>query len=98
MMYLHKFHSLLDLLHLLGLRTGAATTIAHALNQHVSSVPQRREGEHVAVSPLRMTTIRRSCLQDLKMLKELLEDGVLTEIEFTEEKQNILATLKDLKK
>ena len=78
--------------------TGAATTIAHALNPHVSSVPQRREGEHVAVSPLRMTTIRRSCLQDLKMLKELLEDGVLTEIEFTEEKQNILATLKDLKK
>ena len=32
------------------------------------------------------------------MLKELLEDGVLTEIEFTEEKQHILATLNDLKK
>jgi len=50
------------------------------------------------ISPLKVTVIRRSCLEDLKNLKELFEDGVLTETEFTEEKQHILATLKGIKK
>lgn len=29
--------------------------------------------------------MRRSCLEDLKRLKDLLEDGVLTEEEFADE-------------
>ena len=45
---------------------------------------------------MKTATIRRSCLEDLKRLKDL-EDGVLTEDEFMEEKRQILDTLKGLK-
>ncbi len=81
--------------------TGAVTTIAQALQPPKvlgSPVAQTCSGEQRnKVSPLKKTTIRCSCLEDLKKLKELLEDGVLTETEFTEEKQQILTTLKSLK-
>ena len=46
---------------------------------------------------MKSATIRRSCLDDLKKLKDLHEDGVLTEEELREEKQQILATLRSLK-
>ena len=49
------------------------------------------------IFPMKSATIRRSCLDDLKKLKDLHEDGVLTEEEFREEKQQILATLRSLK-
>jgi len=43
--------------------TGAATSFAQALQSPKvchSPVPQVREGEHMTISPLRKTTIRRS--------------------------------------
>ena len=49
------------------------------------------------ISPMKTATIWRSCVEDLKQLKDLLEDGVLTEDEFTEEKRQILDSLKSLK-
>ena len=81
--------------------TRAATSIVEALQQpKVSPVRQKHsdiDDQTSKVSPLRSTTIRRSCLDDLKKLKELLDDGVLDEEEYTDEKQRILATLKGLK-
>ena len=83
--------------------TGAAVALAKALKPPTTSCnsPVRAtqaSDEMKKISPLKVTVIRRSCLEDLKKLKELFEDGVLTETEFTEEKQHILATLKGIKK
>lgn len=83
--------------------TGAAVALANALqpskavNSPVATT-QACDDITKKISPLKVTVIRRSCLEDLKKLKELFEDGVLTETEFVEEKQHILATLKGLKK
>jgi hypothetical protein len=44
-------------------------------------------------SPMKKAALRRSCLEDLKKLNELLQEGVLTETEFANEKQRILHTL-----
>jgi hypothetical protein len=46
------------------------------------------------ISPLTNSQLRRSCLEDLKKIKELHEEGVLTEEEFFEQKACILNSLK----
>ena len=46
------------------------------------------------ISPLTNSQLRRSCLEDLKKIKELHEEGILTEEEFFEQKSNILNSLK----
>lgn len=80
---------------------GVATAIAKALNSspgksgRVSQISDE-EGTR-RISPLKVTTIRRNCLDDLKRLKDLLEDDILTEKEYEEEKKQILATLKILR-
>ena len=48
------------------------------------------------LSPFKHAQLRRSCLEDLKSLKDLYEDDVLCEAEFLEEKSRILNTLKTL--
>ena len=84
--------------------TGAAVALAKALQPSTKNsnppvrATQASDDVMKKISPLKVTVIRRSCLEDLKKLKELFEDGVLTETEFTEEKQHILATLKGIKK
>ena len=45
------------------------------------------------LSPTEVATLRRNCLEDLKRLKELLHDGILTETEFDKQKNKILLTL-----
>ena len=48
------------------------------------------------LSPLKYAQLRRSCLEDLKSLKDLYQENILSEAEFTEEKARILSTLKTL--
>ena len=48
------------------------------------------------LSPFKYAQLRRSCLEDLKALKDLYQDNVLSEAEFNEEKARILSTLKTL--
>ena len=78
--------------------TGAATTIAKALNPSTISPVQSIAASTGTcnISPLKTTTIWRSCLEDLKRLKDLHDNGVLTDEEFAEEKQQMLASLKNL--
>ena len=85
---------------------GSATAVVKALQNPStattapsSPVALQRDVDDVTkkISPMKLASIRRCCLKDLKKLKELLEDGVLSEREFTEEKQQILGTLKGLK-
>ena len=40
--------------------------------------------------------LRRSCLDDLKSLKKLYQDAVITKSEFTEQKEKITRTLKEI--
>jgi len=49
------------------------------------------------MSPVKASRVRRSCLEDLQRLKKLLEEGILSEQEFSEEKEQILRTLKNLR-
>ena len=82
--------------------TSAATAVVKLLQpKQVSSSPStpntKSTGQSTYVSPMKLMQLRRSCLEDLKKLKELLEEGVLTEEEFVQEKQQILSCLKDLK-
>ena len=80
---------------------GAATAIVKVLQPQEANTPKRissaTDRDKPKISPMKSATIRRSCLDDLKKLKDLHEDGVLTEEEFREEKQQILATLRSLK-
>ena len=78
---------------------GAATAIVKTLQPQDPNTPKRssNDSDKPKISPMKSATIRRSCLDDLKKLKDLHEDGVLTEEEFQEEKQQILATLRSLK-
>ena len=62
------------------------------------STPQNPRSSHAdgKFSLMSGAKLRRSCLDDLKLLKELYQDSVLSEAEFTEQKQKILCTLKDI--
>ena len=80
--------------------TGAANAIVSVLQPQQANSPKKvvsNSDQQLKISPMKSATIRRSCLEDLKRLKNLHEDGVLTEAEFKEEKGQILATLRSLK-
>ena len=76
--------------------TGAATAVVQMLQSHQSSEKGSPVASAAYHSPLKTAQLRSSCLEDLKKLKELYEEGVLTQIEFTEQKESILRSLKNL--
>jgi hypothetical protein len=76
---------------------GAASAIAKVLQPNSGSASNITD-DGTKISPLKVASLRRSCLEDLKKLKDLLEDGVLTEVEFNDEKKQILCTLKKINK
>ena len=45
---------------------------------------------------MKYAQLRRSSLEDLKTLKNLYEENVISESEFADEKERILSTLKSL--
>ena len=47
------------------------------------------------MSPMKASRVRQSCLEDLEWLKKLFEEGILSEQEYSEEKEQILSTLKN---
>ena len=76
--------------------TGAATTVVKMLQSNANTVtvsshtPPKTDSVRAGISPLKFAQLRRNCLEDLKRVKELWDDGVLTQEEFEEEKQHIL--------
>ena len=82
--------------------TSAATAVVKLLqptqsNDSPSTPKTQSTGHSTYISPMKLAQLRRGCLEDLKKVKELLEEGVLTEQEYQEEKQQILHCLKNLK-
>ena len=75
--------------------TGAATAVVKMLQSTDKNTPPP-PNMTTYTSPLKAAQLRRSCLEDLKKIKELYEDGVLTDEEFREQKENILLSLKNL--
>lgn len=79
----------------------AASAIVKVLHDKPLSAktsPAKSSNFSDGLSPMKAANLRRGCLEDLKKLKDLLEDGVLTESEFNLEKQQILRTLKNINK
>ena len=75
--------------------TNAATAIVSAMKS--PTTPQNSHSQTSAkFSPMSGAKLRRSFLDDLKSLKELYQDAVLSEAEFTEQKEKILCTSKDV--
>ena len=80
----------------------AATAIAKAFQTPrvvVDASPQKTgtsTGNSSKMSPMGYAQLRRSSLEDLKTLKGLYEENVISESEFVEEKDRILNTLKSL--
>ena len=75
--------------------TGAATTVVKILQSNSNTVtvsshmPPKTDSVRTGISPLKFAQLRRNCLEDLKRVKELWDDGVLTQEEFEEKKQHI---------
>lgn len=82
---------------------GAATAFALALKAPTTSTPDpvtptsTATSVQTGLSPNNQANIRRKCLEDLRLLSQLLNDGVLLESEFMEQKQSILSCLRNLK-
>ena len=74
---------------------GAATAFANVMmkSQQNSCIPPMP----VSVMPATATTdIRYKNLQQLRYIKELRDDGILTDGEYTDQKENILHAIKEL--
>ena len=82
--------------------TVAATTVVKMLQSNANTVtvsshtPPKTDSVRAGISPLKFAQLRCNCLEDLKRVKELWDDGVLTQEEFEEEKQHILNSLKSM--
>lgn len=86
--------------------TGAAMAVAKvfapASTASEAQSPSASENEHQTVnksvlSPSTCTGLRMKNLEQLKYLQQLLAEGVLSETEYTEQKNIILDTLRNLK-
>ena len=72
---------------------GAATAIVRALKPQSPKRSSTPSGATTTFSPNSHANLRRKHLEDLRTLHSLLEDGVLTDEEYVEQKQSILSTL-----
>ena len=75
---------------------GAATAIVRALKPQSPKRSTTPSSATNSFSPNSHANLRRKHLEDLRTLHSLLEDGVLTDEEYTEQKQSILSTLRQL--
>jgi len=71
---------------------GAAVAFAKAF----SSSPVRSSQSTSTLSPCKAAELRMKHLEQLKYLQQLMEDGVLSESEFIEQKQAILDALRNI--
>ena len=80
---------------------GAATAFAHAPTStetpSVRSTPTSAPVLKTGLSPNNQANLRRKYLEDLHILSQLLNDGVLSDAEFQEQKDTLLNGLRKLK-
>ena len=68
------------------------------MNKHytVTLKPASKSVPTTTVSPAMAVDLRMKNLEQLRYAKQLLDDGILSETEFAEQKENILLTIKKL--
>ena len=80
---------------------GAATAFAHAMKTpsipSAPSTPTSNVVLRTGLSPNNQANLRRRYLEDLRTLSQLLNDGVLNDVEFQEQKETLLNGLRKLK-
>lgn len=78
---------------------GAVAVFANALNTPASPAPTTPASPLTtsALSPNNQANLRRKYLEDLRTLSQLLNDGVLSDAEFQEQKDVLLNGLRRLK-
>ena len=81
--------------------TNAATAFAKVLNtspktQDMNTSPKTQGIPKQGISPNTHANLRRKHLEDMRMLHSLFEDGILSSLEYKEQKENILSTLQEL--
>lgn len=87
----HKKESLTDVI------SSAATAISQALKPKTPpTTPVSKATSKSTLSPNNHAALRRHNLEDLKILSQLFNDGVLTSAEFSEQKEAILSSLRKL--
>ena len=78
---------------------GAAVAFANALkggNSVTTTEKVSSTGTH-SVSPSKAIDLRMKNFEQLRYLQQLFNDNILSENEYSEQKQNILSTLKNLR-
>ena len=78
----HKKESLTDVI------SSAATAICQALKPKTPTTPVSKATSKSTLSPNNRAALRRHNLEDLKILSQLFNDGVLTSAEFSEQRGN----------
>jgi len=76
---------------------GAAVAVVQALKNPSPSPPRASSFPQHVISPGKKVNLRQQYLQQLKMIQNLRDDGILTLDEFQNEKDNIIDNLKKLK-
>jgi len=76
---------------------GAAVAVVQALKNPSPSPPRASSFPQDVISPGKKVNLRQQYLQQLKMIQNLRDDGILTLDEFQNEKDNIIDNLKKLK-
>lgn len=78
--------------------SNAAITVTKALftNQEPNSTLSEATKFTTGISPGKAVELRMKNLEQLRYLQNLFEDGILNDKEFTEQKSNILSSLKKL--
>ena len=77
----------------------AATAVAKAFEKQDgsgSACSGSSSSPSVGVSPGKAVDLRMKNYQQLRYIQQLYDDGILTELEYTEQKREILASLKRL--
>ena len=75
--------------------TGAATAFAKVFNSPSSAQPSGVTPT-VGLSPCKAADLRMKHLEQLRYLQQLMEDNIISESEFLEQKQIIIATLRKI--
>ena len=70
---------------------------ANALKGGTASTDKVPTSSTSSMSPTKAIELRMKNFEQLSYLKQLFDDNILSEDEYTEQKQNILSTLKALR-
>ena len=76
--------------------TSVATVFAKMITTPSSAQPAGATSSTVGLSPCKAADLRMKHLEQLRCLQQLMEDNIISESEFKEQKEIIIATLRKI--